>query len=160
MTSITKVDRLLERPRQTLATLLIEMNSPTSHCRLSPLRFCSSWFQTPRGSTSFSSHLCCWSWGSRTQSHRTAKCTANCAAHCAPASVRIHHGNAGQVLLSALANGLVQLTGGDSARQGLELREEQLKNMIREGSLEAPLNHWNKKCWMACWHSANSTSAV
>jgi len=38
-----------------------------------------------------------------------------------------------RLFLTWIADGLVRLTGGSSASEGLELREEQLKMMIREG---------------------------
>jgi putative hemolysin len=45
-----------------------------------------------------------------------------------------------RVVLSWLANGIVSLTGGDQARAGLELREEQLKILIRQGHLRGDID--------------------
>lgn len=137
---ITKVDRLLERPRQTLATLLIgnELTnvalSTVTAALLLELVPDAPWLNiillTPL-------LLVMGEVVPKVTALRNAQRIAPLIAP--PLQFVSIMVTPARVLLSALANGLVQLTGGDSARQGLELREEQLKNMIREGSLRGSI---------------------
>jgi putative hemolysin len=138
---ITKVDSLLEQPRQTLATLLI--GNELTNVALSTVTaaiFLELWPQDPWLNIVLLTPVLL------VMGEVVPKVTAlRHATRIAPAIARplsffSFVVTPVRLVLSRFAEGLVRLTGGDSARVGLELREEQLKHLIREGRLSGSID--------------------